>query len=130
MIRGAIEIAEPTRVAGWIVSSATPLRGLPVLAFSGAVCVGAGTVEVFRRDLLMANLGDGYAGFDFPIALSTEQDLASVVIRLENCDAAILQSGTAIVRKQVEAAVQKQEAAVPSTPSKQAAGKILAMARV
>ena len=122
MIRGAIEVAEPTRVAGWIVSSATPLRGLPVLAFTGAVCVGAGTVEVFRRDLLMANLGDGYAGFDFPIALSEDQDIASVVIRLEQCDAAILQSGTTVVRSQTEATVSP-------TPSRQAAGKVLAMAR-
>ena len=98
MIRGAIEVAEPERVAGWIVSSAASLRGQIVLAFSGANCVGAGTVSVFRRDLLLANLGDGHAGFDFPIALLSDQDVASVVIRLEHCDAAILQAGCEVVR--------------------------------
>ena len=78
-------------------------------------------MEVFRRDLLMANLGDGYAGFDFPIALSEGQDLASVVIRLEHCDAAILQSGTSVVRSQ-------PEVAMPPAPARQAS-KVLAMAR-
>ncbi len=97
MIRGAIEIAEPARVVGWIVSSATSLRGQTVLAFSGVQCVGAGAVNVFRQDLLMADLRDGHAGFDFPIALSSDQDIASVVIRLEHCDAAILQAGCEVV---------------------------------
>ena len=91
------------------------------MAFSGASCVGAGKVEVFRRDLLMANLGDGYAGFDFQIALSEGQDMASVVIRLEHCDAAILQAGTSVVRSQPEAAVSP-------VPARQAS-KVLAMAR-
>ncbi len=86
------------------------------------MCVGAGMVEVFRRDLLMANLGDGYAGFDFPIALAEGQDIASVVIRLEQCDAAILQAGSKVVRAQAEAAVQPQ-------PARPAANKVLAMAR-
>ena len=78
-------------------------------------------MEVFRRDLLMANLGDGYAGFDFPIALADGQDVASVVIRLEHCDAAILQAGTVVVRSQPDAG---------ALPARQAAaGKVLAMAR-
>ena len=98
MLRGTIEVVEPERVVGWIVSPAAPLRGRTVLAFAGAQCVGAGRVDVFRRDLLMADLGDGYAGFDFPIALSADQDIASVVIRLEHCDAAILQAGCKVVR--------------------------------
>ena len=98
MIRGAIEIADPKRVVGWMVSSAASLRGKTVLAFSGEQCVGSGMVEVFRGDLLRANLGDGYAGFDFPIALLPDQDAASVVVRLENSDAAILQAGCEVVR--------------------------------
>ena len=128
MIRGAIEVAEPTRVAGWIVSSASPLRGMPVLAFSGAKCVGSGTVEVFRRDLLMANLGDGYAGFDFAIALADNQDIASVVIRLDHCDAAILQAGCTVVRGQPQTS-QPQPETVPQQPARSAATKVLAMAR-
>ncbi len=71
----------------------------------------------------MANLGDGYAGFDFPIALSEGQDIASVVIRLDHCDAAILQSGTAVVRSQAEAPV------LTPAPARSAANKVLSMAR-
>ena len=116
MIRGSIEIAEPKRVAGWIVSSAATLRGKTVLAFAGAKCVGSGTVEVFRRALLAAGLGDGYAGFDFPIALSGDQDLASVVIRPESCDAAILQVGCEVVRLPAVKAESRRRLGVGDAP--------------
>ena len=97
MIRGAIEVTSRRKVSGWIVSAARPLKGKLVLAFVGSQCVGSGRVDVFRPDLLNANLGDGYAGYDFAIALSDDDDVGSVVIRLEECDAAILQSGSEVV---------------------------------
>ena len=100
MLRGAIEVADQSHVSGWIVSSAGQLRGHVILAFSGKRCVGAGTVEIFRQDLLMANVGDGYAGFDFPIELAADQDPASVVVRLKLCDAVLLQAGCEVVRQQ------------------------------
>ena len=48
----------------------------------------------------MANVGDGYAGFDFPIELAADQNPASVMVRLELCDAVLLQADCEVVRKQ------------------------------
>ena len=99
MIRGATEVACNKKLSGWSVSAAGLLRGELVLAFLGSQCVGSGRVEVFRPDLLNANLGDGYAGYDFAIALADDDDVGSLVIRLEECDAAILKSGSKVVSR-------------------------------
>jgi hypothetical protein len=96
MIRGAIEVAEPTRVAGWIYAGSQPLRNETVLAFVGDRCVGAGKVECFRQDLLDAKLGDGFCGFDFPVWLNEGESSRAIIVRLQNSDAALLQFGCRI----------------------------------
>ena len=40
-----------------------------LLAVSGKRCVGAGIVEIFRQDLLLAKVRDGYAGSIFKSSL-------------------------------------------------------------
>jgi hypothetical protein len=94
MLRGSIEIAHRNRVSGWIYSSSAPVRDKLILAFVGERCVGAGKVDRFREDLLEAKLGDGYCGYDFPIHLNDGENLGAVVIRLQNSDAALIQTNT------------------------------------
>lgn len=94
MIRGAIETVQDTLVSGWIYAGPYKVRDQLVLAFSGTRCVGTGKVEIFRGDLSEAGLGDGYCGFHFPIALELGEDRASVVIRLADSDAALIQAGS------------------------------------
>ncbi len=84
-------MARRNRVAGWIYASAEPVRDKLILAFVGERCVGAGKVDRFRKDLLEANLGDGYCGYDFPIVLNDDEALGAVVIKLQNADAALMQ---------------------------------------
>lgn len=91
MIRGSIELARRTRIAGWIYAEAGGVRDRLVLAFAGERCVGAGKVDRFRKDLLDAALGDGYCGFDFPIDLDEADDLGAVTIKLQNSDVALIQ---------------------------------------
>ncbi len=92
MIRGAIESVQDKLVSGWIYAGPYKLRDQLVLAFSGSRCVGTGRVEIFRGDLSEAGLGDGYCGFHFPIALEHGEELASVVIRLADSDASLIQA--------------------------------------
>jgi hypothetical protein len=96
MIRGAIEVVQPTRVAGWIFSASEPLRDKTVLAFVGSRCIGAGKVDQFRQDLLDAKLGDGYCGFDFAIRLGEGEQLGAVIVRLQFSDMALIQSTSRI----------------------------------
>ncbi|MEJ0048442.1 MAG: hypothetical protein WDN04_21760 [Rhodospirillales bacterium] len=91
MIRGAIEVAQKNRVAGWIYSSADSVRDKLILAFVGGRCVGSGKVDRFRKDLLEAKLGDGYCGFEFPIKLNEGEKLGAVVVKLQSSDAALIQ---------------------------------------
>lgn len=91
MIRGAIEVAQHNRIAGWVYSSADTVRDKLILAFVGPRCVGSGKVERFRKDLLDAKLGDGYCGFEFAIKLNDGERLGAVVVRLQSSDAALIQ---------------------------------------
>ncbi len=96
MIRGAIEVVQPTRVAGWLHSKAEPLREKTVLAFVGTRCVGAGQVDRFRQDLLDAKLGDGYCGFEFPIRLAEGEAVGAVIVRLQFSDMALIQGSSRV----------------------------------
>jgi len=96
MIRGSIEVAQRTRVAGWIYCQATPVRESVILAFVGARCVGAGKVDVYRRDLHDAGLDDGFCGFDFPLHLEAGESVGGVVVRLPNSDASLIQPSTTL----------------------------------
>jgi hypothetical protein len=73
------------------------VRDRLILAFVGERCVGAGKVDRFRKDLLEARLGDGYCGFDFPIKLTDDEKLGSVIVKLQNSDVALLQRTTRLV---------------------------------
>jgi hypothetical protein len=97
MIRGALEVANQVEVSGWLYSSQLDLRGTVVLAFSGGRCLGAGSIEVFREDLLAAQLGDGMHGFRFPID-GRGVDPGSIVVRLEGSDLTLLQPYSVVAR--------------------------------
>jgi len=97
MIRGAIEVATPAVVSGWIYCKTATLRDQLVLAFVGSRCVGSGRVEIYRKDLSDAKLGDGYGGFHFPIALQEGEVPASVVVRLQDSDASLIQAKSRVV---------------------------------
>ena len=97
MIRGAIETAEGKLVSGWIYAPSQSLRNHLVLAFSGGRCVGTGKVDIYRRDLADAGLGDGFCGFHFPIVLEAGEHPASVVIKLADSDLALLQQASRVV---------------------------------
>ena len=96
MIRGSIEVAQRTHVSGWIHADTGTVRDRLILAFAGERCVGAGKVDRFRRDLLEAKLGDGYCGFDFPIKLDDDEAVGSVIVKLQNSDAALIQRGAVL----------------------------------
>lgn len=96
MIRGAIETAQQRLISGWIYAPSQSLRDQLVLAFSGQRCVGSGRVEIFRKDLAEAGLGDGYCGFHFPVALEGGEHPASIVVRLADSDAALIQTASRI----------------------------------
>jgi hypothetical protein len=97
VIRGAIEVATPTLVSGWIYCKVASLRDQLVLAFVGPRCVGTGKVEIYRKDLHEARLGDGYCGYHFPIALQDGEQAASVVVRLQESDASLMQAKSRVV---------------------------------
>ncbi len=91
VIRGAIEVAHDKLVSGWIYAGPYKVREHLVLAFCGPRCVGSGRVEIFRGDLAEAGLGDGYCGFHFPVILESGEHPASIVVRLADSDAALIQ---------------------------------------
>ncbi len=96
MIRGAIETAQDRLVSGWMYCKVQSLRDQLVLAFSGGRCVGSGKVEIFRKDLADAGLGDGYCGFHFPVALEKGEHPASLVVKLADSDVVLVQAGSRV----------------------------------
>ena len=95
MIRGALDVADETHVAGWLYSESSDLHGRVVLAFSAGRCIGAGTIEIYREDLLAAGLGHGKHGFRFPID-TTGVAPGSVVVRLEGSDLSLLHADSQV----------------------------------
>ena len=96
MIRGAIEVARSTRIAGWIFSDGDGLRDKTVLAFVADRCVGAGKVDKFRQDLLDAKLGSGYCGFDFPVKLADGEPVGAIIVKLQSSDVALIQAASRV----------------------------------
>ena len=99
MMRGAIDLAHPHRIGGWIYCGLGAVAEQTVLAFVDGECVGAGRVEVVREDLKRAGLGDGKLGFSFPITVNDEADVDRVVVKLEGSDLALLQPGAKLARR-------------------------------
>ncbi len=112
MLRGAIDLATPTRLGGWVFCEGVSLRDHTVLAYLDDICIGTGRIDKFRQDLADAGLGDGLLGFNFAIGLEQPEDLARVVIRLDGSDAVILQS-----QGRIAAAALEPKAAVLPLPT-------------
>ncbi len=96
MIRGAIEVANRSIISGWLYSQAIDLRGQLVLAFIGTRHVGTGKVDIFRKDLKDAGLGEGYGGFYFPLTLLPTDQPEAVTVRLDQSDLCLLQQGSLV----------------------------------
>jgi hypothetical protein len=96
MIGGAIEIVGHSLVSGWLYSPEVDLCGAMVLAFIGDHHVGAGRIEIMRRDIKAAGLGNGQCGFYFPVSLQSGEDPACIVVRLENSDLSLLQAAAVV----------------------------------
>jgi hypothetical protein len=97
MIRGAIETANRSIISGWLYAQSVDLRGQLVLAFIGDRHVGTGKIELFRKDILEAGLGDGYSGFHFPVTLKASDQPQALTIRLEQSDLCLIQRESVIV---------------------------------
>ncbi len=69
------------------------------MAFVADRHVGTGRVDIFRKDILEAGLGDGYSGFYFPVQLAQDEAPESIIVKLEECDLALLHAGSVIVAK-------------------------------
>jgi hypothetical protein len=114
MIRGAIETASRDIISGWLYSQKLNLYGQVLLAFLGGRHVGTGRVEIFRKDILQAGLGDGFSGFHFPVALGPGDDPLAMTVRLEACDLALLHPGSVAVARETKRA-RPPEAALAGT---------------
>ena len=96
MIRGAIEIAGRSVVSGWMYSPEIDLRGQTVFAFIGDRHIGTGRIEIMRRDIKAAGLGDGTSGFYFLVNLQPSDDPGAIVVRLQDSDLSLLQTGASV----------------------------------
>jgi hypothetical protein len=90
-------------------SDKVPLAGARVLAFVHDDCVGSGLVEVFRTDLLAAGIGDGVAGFSFPIYLKPSHDQRVLDVRLDGSNALIGQAGACLISRDEIGAEQRRK---------------------
>ena len=97
MIRGAIEIANRSVISGWLYAPGLPLRDQLVLAFVGKRHVGTGKVELFRKDIKDAGLGDGYSGFYFPVTLLPGEQPETIVVRLDQSDLNLLHRDSVVM---------------------------------
>jgi len=96
MLRGAIDLIHPEAIGGWVYSELGSLREQTILAFVDSKCIGSGKIDIFRKDLADAGLGDGYLGFRFPISVENPKDINRAIIRLDNSDAVLLQPSAKI----------------------------------
>lgn len=94
-MRGCIEVVSKSVVSGWIYNAEISVRGRLVLAICGTRCVGSGVIDYFRADINAAGLGDGFAGFHFPIHLRSEQ-MGQLVVKLEGSDFVLLQRNASL----------------------------------
>jgi len=97
MIRGAIEIANRSIISGWMYGDGIGLRDKLVLAFVGKRHVGTGKIEVFRKDIKDAGLGDGYSGFYFPVTLTAAEQPETIIVRLDQSDLVLLNRDVTLV---------------------------------
>lgn len=97
MVRGSIESIGDNHISGWMHCAVASLRNMVVLAFIGERCIGSGKITIHREDLKRAGLGDGMCGFRFPIDAVREDEVGSIVVRIEGCDSVLLQRDARVV---------------------------------
>jgi hypothetical protein len=100
MIRGHIDLVSRAKVEGWLICERVSLAGTRLLAFVGEDCVGSGMIDVFRQDLVNANLGDGIAGFSFSVYLQPSHDQRTLYIRMDGGNALLSQPDTRLVPRE------------------------------
>lgn len=86
MIKGNIDFFSYTEVRGWIHSQNFSADNTEVSAYVKDLCVGQGTLDVYRQDLVEAGLGEGWSGFEFKIQIPFDVDIRDFIIRLPHCD--------------------------------------------
>ena len=86
MIKGNIDFFSHTEVRGWVHSQNFSADDIEVSAYVKDLCVGQGTLDVYRQDLIEAGLGDGWSGFEFKIQIPFDADIRDFNIRLPDCD--------------------------------------------
>jgi len=108
MIQGHIDKVTRTRVEGWLHSDTVAMAGVRLEAYVGDECVGAGAVELFREDLLMAGIGDGTGGFGFSIQLEPLHDSRLLEVRLESGSLLLRQSNVVLAARGDDRAEQRR----------------------
>jgi hypothetical protein len=97
MIRGAIEVAGPGSVVGWIYCAEISLTDQTVVAYIGDRSIGSGKIDIYRLDLHKVGLGDGMCGFNFRVRTIEGDNLGSIVVRLQKSDLFLTQPGRLII---------------------------------
>ncbi|GGD99067.1 hypothetical protein GCM10011390_17310 [Aureimonas endophytica] len=115
MIRGHIDFVSRSRVEGWIACPRLPLTGARVLAFVDETCIGGGTVNLFRQDLLDAGFGDGVVGFGFPIAPEPWHDTRVLDVRLEGGSTILKQSRACLVPREAVGEDRRRQGRDPAS---------------
>jgi glycosyltransferase involved in cell wall biosynthesis len=65
MLRGNIEVASPTRLAGWVQDSLRSDAALELLVINNGIEVGNVLADRHRPDLAKAGIGNGHHAFEF-----------------------------------------------------------------
>jgi hypothetical protein len=97
MIRGAIEVAGPGSVVGWMYCADVPLIGQTVVAYIGDRSIGSGKIDLYRPGLHRVGLGNGTCGFNFRVRTTEADNLGSIVVRLQRSDLILAQPGRVIM---------------------------------
>jgi hypothetical protein len=96
MIRGAIEVAGPTSVIGWMYCADLSLTDQTVVAYISDRSIGSGKIDIYRPDLHRVGLNDGMCGFNFRVRTVDGDPLGSIVVKLQKCDMFLAQRGSSI----------------------------------
>lgn len=78
-LRGNVDLASPTQIAGWVMHRADPQHRAGVELRVESRIVAAAKADRFRSDLLAAGIGDGRYGFEIAVPPGlTAQDWAAL----------------------------------------------------